>query len=287
MQRTITSRILIISSVCLIFFSQAGAQPIWNANPSMKEISATYIQPTLKSLFGELKGYGLNIGAKIQLSEKKAIVLTIPYFHGKVQYSTFYIYPSSIPQTYTETHNSFGNIYVGLENHKENSSVWTNFGIFLPTSDATKILALSMGMIGDPDQYESAYPHAILLSFRVNNRYTFEPEGFGLVTRAGVSGAFRTKKEEFSPNDVFEAFLNYALQPSYSSETISFLIGFSGKLILTESGSISNRVLHQFGLSGNYTIGQFKPGAFIRIPLNTNLSNVIDNVYGFSVAAEF
>ena len=58
--------------------------------------------------------------------------------------------------------------------------------------------------------------------------------------------------------------------------------GLTGRAWLTES-DLTNRFIDQFGFSASYALGNFIPGAHFHFPLDANLDNYVDFVFGINV----
>lgn len=214
------------------------------------------------------------------MSDTKSFVVNLPYIQAKGAYNFFFLNTQEIIE------NTIGNIYLGFETRKENVPFWTNLGIYLPTTPDNKIFATLVGAYSSPDHFEAFIPNSVLLTFRGNQQLN-DKFGFGAITRIGVTGMLRTKIDENSTIDRFEAFLNYAFQPTFTSETLNIIAGFSGRMFVTESGDLSQRVMHQIGTTISYKISSYRPEIFIRIPINKSLKYLLENTYGASATIEF
>lgn len=268
---------LIILPVFLIS-SPVFAQSIWSMGETPSEISAQYMRPTFEDgLLSTLSGFTVILSGRGAISETKTILIRIPYFEGTWTPGSSFGVPLG-----PTTHTAVGNIFVGMESAREEKKWSLLYGLYLPTLSEKKMYAALVATITDVDQSESAIPNTFTPVFRINYR-SKQGLGLGVIARFGVSGMINTKSTS-SNSENFEAYLNYAVQPIFNSEHLHVIAGVSGKLIMTEPGNLEDKVLHQFGISVEFPIKNFRIGAFGRLPLNDNLSLFLKNTYGFTGA---
>lgn len=255
------------------------SQQMWNTGITSQEFSAEYIKPNFTNDIIKIKGEVINLTGRISVGDRKSFIINLPYYQASVSFNSNF---SSTPDL---KENTFGNLYLGYETRKENASYWTNFGIYLPTLTDDKWLATLAGFYGNLDSYESSYQNDVILTLRMNYQVN-EQSGLGTLLRFGVSGFINTNSTTLTPSDEFEAMVNYAFQPTLVLNSFQAMFGFSGKMIVTESGDLSDRVFHQFGMTASYKVGAFRPEIFARFPVNERIKSILENVYGLSVTLE-
>jgi hypothetical protein len=84
-----------------------------------------------------------------------------------------------------------------------------------------------------------------------------------------------------------ELFLDYGVQGGYETDQASFGITFTGRALVTEPGSIGERTVHDLALGGSMTFGQFRPGLLVRVPLESDLGDVLQYSVGLKLEVAF
>lgn len=177
-----------------------------------------------------------------------------------------------------------GNPFLGVAT-RASSSFIGEFGVRPPiasVSSPERFIAASVGVLGDFADFE-AYGED-LLTIRATAGYHFlSPQHYGL--RMAVRPAL-VAPTGGAGGDA-ELFLDYGLQGGYETERASVGMVFSGRAILTESGSIGERTVHELGIGGTMTFGRLRPGALIRLPLDADLSNALNYSLGLRLEYTF
>jgi hypothetical protein len=175
-----------------------------------------------------------------------------------------------------------GNPFLGLAT-RASSRFIGEFGVRPPIasiSSPERFLAATVGVLGDFADFE-AYGED-LLTIRATAGYHFlSPQHYGL--RMAVRPALVAPT---SGGDT-ELFLDYGIQGGYETERASVGMVFSGRGILTESGSIGERTVHELGLGATMTFGRLRPGALIRLPLDADLSDALNYSIGLRLEYTF
>lgn len=177
-----------------------------------------------------------------------------------------------------------GNPFLGVAT-RASSSFIGEFGVRPPivsVSTGEDALASFVGVIGDFADFE-AYGED-LLTIRATAGYHFlSPQHYGL--RMAVRPALMAPTGGAGGDA--ELFLDYGLQGGYETERASVGMVFSGRAILTESGSIGERTVHELGLGATMTFGRLRPGALIRLPLDADLSDALNYSIGLRLEYTF
>lgn len=175
-----------------------------------------------------------------------------------------------------------GNPFLGVAT-RASSSFIGEFGVRPPiasVSSPERFLAASVGVLGDFADFE-AYGDD-LLTIRATAGYHFlSPQHYGL--RMAVRPALVAP----TSGGGTELFLDYGIQGGYETERASVGMVFSGRAILTEPGSVGERTVHELGIGGTMTFGRLRPGALIRLPLDADLSNVLNYSLGLRLEYTF
>ena len=175
-----------------------------------------------------------------------------------------------------------GNPFLGVAT-RASSRFIGEFGVRPPIASVSTLedaLAAFVGVIGDFADFE-AYGED-LLTVRATAGYHFlSPQHYGLRLAARPALVAPT-----SGGDA-ELFLDYGIQGGYETERASVGMVFSGRAILTESGSIGERTVHELGLGATMTAGRLRPGALIRVPLDADLSDALNYSIGLRLEYTF
>jgi hypothetical protein len=134
----------------------------------------------------------------------------------------------------------------------------------------------------DVDRLEAFLPKTLPFSGMVNF-HQVGPSGLAIRLRGGLSFWVFTDKEAF--DDDTELFASYSAQIGYESRQGSVMAGFTGRANLTtEDANFSERSVHQFGATASVGMG---PGVQFRLPLDEDLKDVLDAVFGIQLGIQF
>lgn len=85
----------------------------------------------------------------------------------------------------------------------------------------------------------------------------------------------------------FNLLLDYAGRFGYQGQKVTILAGITGRLLVTEEGlDLGERSFHQLGISASMNMGRVRPGAHPRFPIDDDLNEVIDFVFGLNLAVD-
>ncbi len=177
--------------------------------------------------------------------------------------------------------NAIGNPYFGLQTGGEAAPYFGEFGVRAPIASEEDASASFIGIFSDIDREEAFIPDLLLITGILNHRYQAR-SGFLVRLRGGIHVWIPTESGGDS-----EAWLVYSGQAGYASEQFSIEGGFTGRYSLTAgTGDFGGRTLHQFGFVARIGLGNVRPGVHMRLPLDQDLSDVLDFVFGLNVAIE-
>jgi hypothetical protein len=155
--------------------------------------------------------------------------------------------------------------------------VVTRIGIRLPTASSNDVSALGVGAVSDYDRFEAFLPDvltaytSVMGRARVSDQLTINVGGGPVVS-------IYTKD---TGGDQAEVFAQYALLTNFAGNVVTVQGGFTGRALVTESElSFGERSVHQFGLGVTKSSGAFRPGVHVRVPVDNDLSELIDFVVG-------
>ncbi len=252
------------------------AQNHWMCPGGEKSISLEIFKPR----FASAKGYELPNTVWI-LSERMlttdnnaSIVIDLPIVQMDIDND---MHPSDEDQIL------IGNPYFGLEwplpLDDASKSLCVGVGWRIPLASDEKWDATSMGLVTMPNRFEAFIPDLMTLSLRLGFLQTLES---GLNYTVNIAAAWMIQTEVGGDSELFADYNAYIWLPA---KKVKLGCGLAGRIWVTqEHGSIGERTTHQLGFAGNYDFGIFTPGLHLRIPLDSDLTEELDYVYGFSLA---
>ncbi len=256
------------------------AQNIWTSERDTTVIGLEYLRPSFKTLMDpKVTAQVFTLSGRFELKNGNIFKIELPFataYQEGYHYSFSDLITYTIPEMRSKT---IGNLYAGIELCKEGKNTSIDLGIRLPLT-SEKEPAWATAIVTDVDRYEAFMPNLIALSAIVNYA-TRPPEGFAARLHFGPTFWINTKSEQGS--DKVELLFAYSVQGGYRSEKFDLMAGYSGRFIATESGNLSNRMLHQLGIYTLVRFGNFHPGLYYRIPLDDNLKIILNGVFGLSL----
>ena len=176
---------------------------------------------------------------------------------------------------------SAGNPFLGLRVHGRDSHFSGDFGLRIPVVSNTKFMAAFTGIVSDFDRFEAFLAHQVPISANLNYTANLSRD-VSLLMKAGGTFLVNTDKDPFE--DSSELYLQYALGLRQHSRKVQSMIAFSGRLHVTESNlDFGQRTFHQLGFSADLLFRQISPGVEVRIPLDRDLTTILDFVAGVRI----
>ncbi|MDX1430778.1 MAG: hypothetical protein R3282_10840 [Rhodothermales bacterium] len=178
-----------------------------------------------------------------------------------------------------DTETAIGNPYVGVTILDANNPVIYEAGVRLPI--ASENLGAITGTVADFDRFEAYTPD----NLSITGSLIYFPSRSGdwvLQTRMGPTVLYNTG----DPGELdarADLFVNYSLNTWYFTGALQAGFGLSGRLLITDDASLSDRIAHQVGAAAQYDFVSVIPGVHIRLPLDDSLSDVVDLVFGVNV----
>jgi len=178
-----------------------------------------------------------------------------------------------------------GNPFLGIASSPTSTFIG-EFGVRVPIASVSTLergIASSVGILGDFMDLEAYTEDVLTIRGTAGYRYR-TPSHYGL--RVAFRPTYLVPVGNNSGDS--ELFLDYGIQGGYESERASFGMVFNGRALITESGgSIGERTVHEMGVGGSMTFGQFRPGVIIRVPLDSDLSQSLNYSVGVRLEVAF
>jgi hypothetical protein len=262
-----------ISIIIILFlYLEVIAQPIWLDRSHNKTIAYEFLKPDFENIEDlTFLTSAMFLSGRFMTSTSICIVGEIPFVN--------YGRDSESGESFSES--AFGNPYLGLEFHSDKSHIFGEFGFRLPMAPKDENQsALIIGAYTDfIERVEAFIPEIISFNALINYSIVNE-SNLGIRIRGGFTGWIPR-----GDRDESEWFLVYGVHGGYQTEEINILLGLSGRFWLSSEGTeFSDSIFHQFVVTTNFSVGSIQPGLILKLPLNENLQDMINLVFGVSLA---
>lgn len=172
-----------------------------------------------------------------------------------------------------------GNPYLGVEFGAARSGPFGELGVRPPISadEYDGVVASLSGILSDVDRWEAFWPNVIPVTAAFNYRHE-APTGFRVRGRLG--GSLWIPEEG---GDI-ELFVVYGGWAGYEGRVVRAGGGWSGRVLVTDEGVFGTENLyHQLSASVDVGRGRVRPGAHLRLPLNSDLTDAVNLAWGVSL----
>ncbi|MFQ5823224.1 MAG: hypothetical protein ACE5JB_04135 [bacterium] len=268
--KQLLKKTIIIVFLSLSFPSMLLSQPIWVGQSLDNTLSLEIFKPDFKDINGNdnttFVTSAIFLSLRLPISKKVILVADIPFVHAGLDFRN----RDNISES------MIGNPYLGLEFRRRDFPVFTELGLRVPLAP-DKFFPSQVGIFSDFDRLEAFLPDVVALLGAVNYQHNIISD-FVLRLRAGPSLLLNTDDADDS-----ELYLLYNALLSYEGKLIGIRSGFTGRLIFTDEGSIGERTFLEFGLTASIALGNVRPGVHFRLPLEDDLTEVLDFVIGINL----
>ena len=263
--------VIVFTIVTLLFPASLSAQSIWLDRSHDKTIALEILKPNFE---GEdnttFTTSALFLSLRFPVAEKVVLVAELPFAHGG--------FDSDFGDS--ESESTIGNPYLGLEIRGRNSPVFAEIGFRAPLASEDNFGSI-VGLFSDIDRLEAFLADFLPINGMINYRHK-DASGFAFRLRGGATFFINTDKQEFE--DASESYIGYSAQLGYESDQVSVGGGFTGRALLTEEDlDYGERSFHQLGFVASIGLGEVRPGAYIRLPLDDDLKETLDFVFGLNL----
>ena len=184
-------------------------------------------------------------------------------------------YTITIPE---EKSNGIGNFSFSYEIFRPDTNVSYEIGVRLPMASETEPAPV-MGAVADYDRLEMYVPDYLTLNFLINVRK--EADNYFVTAHFGPSFLIRTGSS--TTGNGLEMLLAGSVQGGIYMQNFCFSMGYSGRFDASDNMDFADRFVHQIGAVASYKTGQFQPSVFLRAPIDKNLEQALNFVYGIGV----
>lgn len=257
---------VLLPVVCLFLHSPALPQSIWLNQKQV--ISLEVLKPDLdgpdNTTFITSTVF---LAARLPLADELNFIGELPFAHGKIDF------PGQ------ESHDNLGNPYLGLELRQLNVPVFFEGGVRLPIANSS-FASDFIGFFSDVDRMEAFAVDNLSLSAAVNLQ-SVDYQTLKYRARVGTSLLMETKGDVDPDNFIF-----FSGQLGYESEALEALAGITGRVRITEDRQLGQRAFLQLGFAFNYNLGTLRPGLHLKIPIEPDLRENLDQVFGLSLGIQ-
>ncbi len=219
------------------------------------------------------------LSARMPVAENLTVTAEVPFAHAGLRLRAF-------GGSGTESSTTLGNPYLGIEAASQTSPFTADLGIRLPLhkSSESNGMAASVGLLSDVDRMEAFATDLLSVGGHVGVR-RHDASGLYLHARGGPILWFNTA-DDYAGNDT-ELFLDYVAQAGYDLGRYAIIGGLSGRTHVTDDGgNWSDNSTHHLGVGGSVAVGSVRPGIQLRVPLDSELDDVLRYVIGLNVTVQ-
>ncbi len=264
--------------VILFTLSPMEAQSIWQDYTSWEGITIEFLKPNYVE------------------DEDLSFLTSVTFLSGRFPISRSIVFSGELPFSYINwdipqgpdlgAQKTFGNPYFGLEFHLRRAPLFFELGARAPLTagieDENGEATLTGAFTDFVDRAEAFATDAVPVSGFVNYILSTRT-GFSLRLRGGPAFWIASGDREES-----ETFILYSAQIWYETGMVRFGGGFSGRYSASmEEGTFGERSMHQLTFGLDLILGMFRPGVYIRIPLDEEYKEMISSVFGISLGIDF
>jgi hypothetical protein len=165
-------------------------------------------------------------------------------------------------------------VYLGVEFAPLTSDASLEVGLRIPSGgEDAAFVGLFTDLIDRPDAFfEKSFALVTLARYRHTGA-----GGFGIEVHGSPRWIIPREGGDT------EVFIGYGVRAGYDGDAVSLLAGPSGVLIVTGGGNLGDRTFHQVGLAAQLKLGVVRPGAELRVPLDSQYQDLLDAVLGVSL----
>lgn len=260
------SLLLLFSIVTVI----SQAQSIWLPNATNKGFGIEYLEPSFSiNENNSILSSTQFVSGRYRVSDKFLLVTEFPFANFKSKFSS--------PEF------AFGNPYLGFIMRKSDRPYFMEAGVRAPLASEGNESAMFSGVLSDYYRAEAFLPEMFSLSLK-NNYLKITDSNFMLKLMGGLSFWLPTNNDARDP----EVIMDYSGHVGFDDPKVQIMGGIGGRLILTEDElDFKERTLHQFAIFARYKAKNVQPGLLIKMPLDEELSNFINFVFGVNLLMNF
>ncbi|RMG40174.1 MAG: hypothetical protein D6732_03370 [Methanobacteriota archaeon] len=277
MKRYLVISVLFGLLLLLTAVSPLNAQAIWTHHTMDRGVALEALKPTFTDNEGvEFSTSALYLSAHTTIGKGFWIIGELPVVH----YGFSPTQDQQNEQEISET--AVANAYFGFQYQTTGREFMADVGVRLPFLSEEKEIASQSGLYSDLERWDAFVPHALTFSGLGRYQHRFD-NGFYAGVRGGAAYQINTEKD--AGEDRANFYLLYGINAGYAMERLDFNADLIGRFLTTnEEGGFGENTMHLATLSANYRVGKVQPGLLVKLPLDKDLTDVIDYVVGLQFA---
>jgi hypothetical protein len=245
----------------------AEAQSIWLPRTSEPTIAIEGLKPFFDGGGSSFFSTAWFLSGRVRVSNSVVLVGEVPFAFGKLD-NEF---------VETDSDAAIGNIYFGAEFGSRSSPVFFELGARAPLAPDDNVASV-VGTFADLDRWEAFIPNLLPISGMVNYMNVSET---GLLLRFRGGPLLWIPTESGGETELLGLL---DAQVGYEDPMGKFGVkgGLTSRIVVTESGSFSDRTSFQGGVNAWFSLGRVRPGVFVLVPLDGELRDIVNVTVGLN-----
>jgi len=260
---------LLVALCLLASAAPASAQSVWLDREHRPSVLGEVLFPNFDGGGTEFPTWTWFIAGRFPVATSGAIVIEAPYAHGDFGDSDF------------ASDGSIGNPYIGYEYRPHPSGLLLEAGLRVPLMEA-EIIPFTVGYLSDVDRQEAFVPDQVTMRLGLHYHHAPSADSHVSYDLRFVPSVWIITDETFLSESEF--FLGYGGIVRYEGDDVRVGGGLAGRWNATSDGAdFGEASFHQFDLAADFLHGSVRPGVQIKLPLDDDLTNVLDVTWGVSL----
>jgi hypothetical protein len=262
-------RFLLLAACLACVAVPASAQSVWLDREHRPSVQTEVLFPSFDDGDTEFPTWTWFVAGRFPVARTSAIVIEAPYAHG------------DLGEGDIASDGSIGNPYIGYEYRPHPSGLLLEAGARMPLMEE-ELIPFVVGYFSDVDRQDAFVPNQLTL--RLGLHYHHAP---GSDSRVSYDLRF-VPLAWIKTGDTFldenEFFLGYGGIVRYEGDDVRVGGGLAGRWNATNDGAdFGEASFHQLDLEADFLHGAVRPGVQLKLPLDDNLTSVVDVTWGLSL----
>ena len=255
---------LMLSVIAIPGFSQS----VWTPETNYESKAGMEIQiPSFDFLEADFPTSVIYLYTHWALNDKYTLKVELPISHFSSD--NFLGFGGNISET------ALGNPYLGINISSPQSNVGVDIGVRLPLAGDNG--GTFTGLLSENHDFTPFIPETF--AFVADVDYSYKNSS-GLIINVG-GGPQVIAPDDFSDAELL---LKYYTQILYGANNVTFGGGVTGQAIVTEGEfSFADSSIHGLGVLGSYDFGNITLGSSLKFPLDDDLNDIVNFVFGLNV----
>ena len=269
----VASRVLCMVALLTLVSRALLAQSMWVNQQQKGGLALEFLRPTFDGDpdYSMLTGVYV-ISFRTPISERMSLIGELPLVH--VSFNDSFLGDFS--------DDAVGNPYIAIATGSADEGTVVEIGAHLPLAGEGDG-GVVFGYFGDFDRFEMYMPEAASLGVLLGHK------------RRSASGTFsrmrvgpRLHISTGSGDEDMEASLAYGFAGGFENRKGSASLGITGRWLMTQDGgTLAENTIHQLTLDLAHRLGPVRAGLQLRVPVDSDLDDIIKHVVGLSVTLPF